>query len=272
MSFFMDDIGLTPVSNHSQANSFQTRTVEKSNKSSTSDSGFNQVEDIDVENLKSKVDQNTIEDVQKALNVLELAKSGLGQVSENLNSIKKSLEKVLKEDDKDQDWATVNRSINEKLDKIDKVAEDTKFDDNAVLSDGIEEKTVIKDFNGKDIDISNAIKDISLRDLKLTEEKNINIKNKEEAESFIARVNGTIEKVRSKEDTADSIRKDVNQLVDATLSMKDFLLSQKTEDYSGLGTDLKDAALKSLLENPAESVDIQIKSLDEDIIVALLNR
>ncbi len=273
MSFFMDDVGLTPISNQSQANIFQARTVEKSNNPSTSDGVSNQVEDIDVENLRSKVDQNAIEDVQKAVNIVELAKNGLGEISENLNSIKKDLEKAVKKDDeKEQDWTAVNKSINEKLDKIDKVIEDAEFDENAILKDGTKEDIVIKDFNDKDINVSEKLKKNSINDFGLAEYKNVNLKNKEEAESFIARVNGTIEKVRNKEESVDIARDDINKVADNALSMKDFLLGKKSEDDSSSGVDLKDAALKSLLENPAESIDIQIKSLDEDIIVALLNR
>ncbi len=274
MSFFMDDVGLTPISNQSQSNIFQARTVEKSNNPSTTEDAINQVEDIDVENLKSKVDQNTIEDVQKAVSVMELAKNGIVEVSDNLTAIKKDLEKALKEDaSKDHDWDTVNKNINEKLSNVDKVVKNTKFDDNAILKDGIEEHIVIKDFNNKDIDISKNIKEMSLKNIELKkEDEDVNLKSKEDAESFISKVNGTIEKIRDKEDAAESVSQDVNNLADNALSMKDFLLGKPSEDYSDSGIDLKDAALKSLLENPAESIDIQIKSLDEDIIVALLNR
>jgi len=276
MSFAMDDIGLTNLSSLLQASTFKTRIVKESSdttQTNTAEDTENSERLTFSENLDKKLSgtQDTLDKSQEGGTMLNIASSSFSSISDTLSEIETKVKSVLDNNASDEDIKELNDFIGEKLAEIDKVVNNTTFNGKKLLDGSMQDSLQIDDENGDKVDISTEFKDTSLEALGLPESTDFSITNEEDAQAFLEKIDNAEEEISTRQETVsgyqDKIQKSVNNLF---LTEINLLENEDSSSSTGAVDQVKSDAINSVLNNPEGSIKLQIKSLDEDVLLALI--
>jgi flagellin len=273
MSFAMDDIGLKNLSPALQTNTSKTRIVkESSDKAETSN-----VEDLEnpekitfSENLDKRLSgtQDSLDRSQEGGTMLTITSNSLSSISDTISEIKTQIKSVLDNNASNEDLKELSDSIEKKLAEIDKVVEDTTFNGKKLLDGSVQDSLQIDDGNGGKVNISTEFKDTSLKALGLPESENFSISSKEDAQSLLEKLDTTEKEIGTRQAKISGYQNVIQK------GLKDLFLTEinllEEDDNSSITGQIKNNVINGVLNNPDGSVKIQIKSLNEDVLLALI--
>jgi flagellin-like hook-associated protein FlgL len=272
MSFAKDDVSLSNISALVQAGILKTRIVkETANENIKSATESENEEKVSFsESLSKRLSsiQDTLEKSQEGGTMLNIASYSFSSISDNLSEIKSQLEKLLKKEPTSEDLKEASDSIGKKLGAIEKTVNDTTFNGKKLLDGSVKDSVQIENSDGKKINISSEFKNTSLKALGLPENEDFSVKSKEEAEALLKKIE-TAEKDISARQTKvsehqEAIQSSVKDLFLTEINLVDENSSENVIDQ------IKNNAISSIFTNADESVKMQIKSLDENVLLALI--
>jgi len=273
MSFAMDDIGLTNTSSVIQTNTIKTRIVkESSNETATNDvEDFENPERITFsENLDKRLSgmQDTLDKSQEGGTMLTIASNTFSSISDTISEMKTQLKNALDNNVSDKELKELSSSLGKKLAEIDKKVDETTFKDKKLLDGSMKGSLQIDDENGNKVDISTEFKDTSLKALGLPESEGFAINNKEDAKAFLKKLDNAEKEISTRQikvsDHQNTIQKGVRNL---------FLTEINLLKDDSSNTDInqvKSNVIDGVLNNPDKNVKMQIKGLNEDVLLALI--
>ena len=194
---FNSDINSAAVSN----NMFRTEKVSSlfdklSNSLKISDEKDYSTE-VDVskseERSKLKDYENSSERAQSAVNELSVANSALGEIRDNLFSVKNLLKSISDEEDDDQ-RKEKQKEIDKNIEDIDRIARETSFEDRKIL-DGSQEGKSYEVDSSTSYQTEKAYKDASSSSLGITSS---DISTSENAEELSRQTDEAIEEVEAR--------------------------------------------------------------------------
>lgn len=145
------------------------------------------------ERSKLKDYENSSEQAQSAINELSVANSALGEIKENLFSVK-SLLSSISDDDDEGAKAEKQKEIDKNIENIDRIARETSFEDRKIL-DGSQEGKSYEVDESTSYQTEKAYKDASAASLGITSS---DISTSENAEELSRQTDEAIEEVESR--------------------------------------------------------------------------
>lgn len=271
MSFAKDDVSLSNISALVQAGILKTRIVKESadSKATIEAQSENEEKVSFSENLSKRLSsiQETLEKTQEGGTMLAIATYSFSSISDNLSDIKSQLKKALTEDLSDEDFKQLTDNISSKLGDIQETVDDTTFNGKKLL-DGSQKDTVKIKNDDEEITITSELKDTSLKALNLPNSEDLSIKSKEDAEALLKKVTEAEKEISTRQEKVNN-KQEVLQS-----SMKDLFLTEinlsESDNSANIIDQIKSDAISSLLNNSDQSVKMQIKTLDEDVLLALI--
>ncbi|OGI17788.1 MAG: hypothetical protein A2255_04530 [Candidatus Melainabacteria bacterium RIFOXYA2_FULL_32_9] len=263
MSIFKDDISLSNSLQKILTNNFQVKTLKENKDIEKNSSKVEEFEKVVLsENTQKRQKYNeTLENMQEEKNLLETVKQGLSSIHEQLKDIKTqikgSLEKTLSEEDIEK----TNNAIKKDLENIQNIVENTSFND-------------VKPFKESSFDNSKKSnpEDASSETINLPKTENISMKTKEEYEEFLNKINEASEKVLEIKEQIIQYEEKITEKVDNFIEIESNLNFDSLKDESiNLGKELKETAINGIIKDPETGKKIQIRSLDENLLLALFS-
>ncbi|MDD3013501.1 MAG: hypothetical protein PHC34_07355 [Candidatus Gastranaerophilales bacterium] len=271
----MDDIGLTNLSSILQANTLKTRIVKEESSDKTKPNNAEDPENperlVFSENLDKRLSgmQDTLDKNQEGGTMLAIASYSFSSISDALSEIKKQVKNAIDNNASDKDLKELNDSIGKKLAEIDKTASDTVFDGQKLLDGSMQNNLQIDDENGGKVNISTEFKDTSLKALGLPESKDFSISNKEEAKAFLKKLDNAEKEIIKRQDMVSKYQGEIQKGI-KDLFLTEINLLEDKNDSAGVVDQMKNNVINGVLDNPDQSVKLQIKSLDESVLLALI--
>lgn len=272
MSFARDDVSLSNISALVQAGILKTRIVKESAdlNAKTATETENEEKVSFSENLSKRLSniQETLEKTQEGGTLLNIATYSFSSVSDNLSEIKSQLEKALKENLSDEDFEQLSANISDNLDNIQETVDNTTFNGKQLLDGSFKGNVKIESDDGEEVDITSELKDTSLQALNLPDSEDLSVKNKEEAEVLLKKINAAEKEINARQEKV-SKKQDILQG-----TMKDLFLTEinlvEEDNSSNIIDKIKRDAINGILNNSDKSVKMQIKTLDEGVLLALI--
>ena len=265
-------ISLNNLLQETQTNLVQ---MKKSKESESSDVETHQeIEDsVDItlfgnDQQRQKQNNEILESIQENVNLIETTKQGLLSIDEHLQNIEEKIEKRVDKEFKEEDLENIKKSIKEDLKNIKDIVKNTSFNDIKPLDSSSSNNIKTNAKNNSIISVSSVSEDTSLR--KLIHEESPSIDIKEDAEKLLQKVQKTIKEVKNKQENLTNTEEKIIQKVDSLIEFESEL-SKRKEGKKEIGTQLKEAAINSINQDPQAGRQVQIVNIDEDLILGLLS-
>lgn len=272
MSFAKDDIGLTNISSVQQAGILKTRIVKEAS-GSEKDTPL-ETENIErlsfSDNLNKKLSgiTDSLEQNQEGLVMLVIADNSFSSVSEIISEVKKQI-KGLDGNASEDDFKELTDSIKKQLEKIDETVKETQFNGQNLLDGSFQGSKNIED-RGKTVDISTEFKDTSLKALGLPEAEDLEITNKEQVEELNKKLEKAAQEISKRQANVSSHQNEIHKNIQDLFLTEINLLKEDNGPNGSIANQIKSDAINGILNDPSKGVEVQIKNLDEDILLALI--
>ena len=270
MSFPMDEIGLSDIFKTSQANinitgNVQSLSDSQSNADKTVSPNADVSDTLNLSNDLSKVNTNSsTANLQNTVSMIDTASNGLTAISGYLNNIKQDLQTVQQGDSSNTDMSKLNASIKEQLVNIENTAKSTSFNKTNLL-DGSNTKDNTVNINEKEINPTSGLGDNTLKGLGLPGTNAFSLNSTEEIQTFSKQIDQSSKAVVNQqaiiEATKDKAIKAVGSLV--VIGGQD----TTAKAIAPSASNVQDAILK----NPQKNLAVQTKSLDTNLLLAMLS-
>lgn len=270
MSVFRDDISLSNALEKIQSSLFQTKPIKESPAPeeipSKEQKDFEEVTLSENTQKRHKYDTETIENFQKEVNLLQVTEQGLSAIANELKEAKSQVEKVIEEPMDEKELEKTNSSIQDHLKKVKEISENTSFNDIKPLNGSSSDNTRTNEEKESIINVSSGFREIAATT------ENSSVKTRQEAEEFLRKLNMAVENVQNRQEEVVKFEEKVLQKVDSLIEFESNLNSKNAdEEFSEMGNKLKEAVINGIIEDPQTGKKIQIRTLDENIILALLS-
>ncbi|EKE02023.1 MAG: hypothetical protein ACD_20C00435G0012 [uncultured bacterium] len=254
MSIFKDDISLHDSLQRIQVNAFQAKTVKENPKheiNSSKNEEFEKVVLSDRIQRRQKYD-NTLESMQEEINLVETTKQGLHSIQSQLQEMKSQVEKTLEKPLTEENMEEVNKTVKDGLENIQNIVENTSLNEIKPLKESSFD-------NNKNNEDNNIIKEKAL-------------KTEEDLRVFLQKVeNKTNETVETQKQIVKYEEK-IIQRVDSLVELPSNLDPNKSmRENIEIGKELKETAINGIIKDPETGKKIQIKALDDNILLALFS-
>jgi|GEM_PF-5653378 len=273
MSFAKDDIGLTNTQAIVQAQTVKTRVVKDSSETSIS-----QTEDLEnqeritfSESLDKRLsdDRDSLDQNQEDSTKLDLINDSYTSISDTISDMKKQVNNTITNEVSDNDLQGLNDSIKDKLGNIEEVVKNTTFGGKELFDESSADSVQASNTENNESNIPSEVKDSSLKALGLPEVNNVTIKSKEDAENLAKNLDHASQEVSKRQSKVSNSQNEIQK------NMKDLFLTEinllKDNDSSNNSVEeTKNNVISGILDDPSKSVKIQIKSINTDVLIALI--
>lgn len=276
MSFAMDDIRLNNILQKLQTVFENKKTVSSESVNKKTDTEYDYTENVKIsEDLSKRIKtvQSDLENSQQGLNILETADQGLSSINENLKKIKKNTQIIAEGGLTDKEIEDLNKEIKKDLENIDKISKETKFKDIKPLDGSSYKKVEVETSTEGSINISEGLKNSSVKSLDLPESKDLSIENQKDSEEFIKKIENAQKEINKRQEIFNDDKTRLQKTVSNLIVLDSGLSSAETaiKNSNDISSSIKEEAVKGILNNPTKTVTAQIKNLDKNIILALMS-
>lgn len=258
MSFAMDDItpiyGVQGVQTH-------VRTQSSSKEEKIEDPSIEKPLNAEKIELSENFDKaaNSLNEklvkLQENENILEEASDALSSTKMSLNDIKASAQKLIDEELSKEERKNIEEEINKNLEKIQKISEETSFNDQKIFDGSKSEE---------------GVKEVSLKTLGLPDE--VSVDNEDQALKIMDQVEEASQEVQ---DRQMEITKNSKKIIESVSShieldstpLEEVSIPENEEEAQAVKQEVQEEVFKS----PAKNVKMQIKHFDKNMILAMLS-
>lgn len=218
-----------------------------------------------VKNLK-----DPLIDSQRGLNAIQVAQNGLAQIEDSLVHVNSLAKKASNEQLSQDEYEELNLKIQNSMSNIDDIVEETEFEGKKILKGELKDIIQVK-AEETDINISSQLTDASASALGMPEDTDIN--SQESAQKLSEQAQQAIAETQAKQEDLNIESEKIIKTVDANIELDSGVssISYNIDGSSGEIEEIKDNVIKEISQNPDRSVKVQIHSLNDKMILAMMS-
>lgn len=192
---------------------------------------------------------------QSAVNELSVANSALGEIRDNLFSVRGLLSSI-SDDDDDEKRKEKQKDIDKNIENIDRVAKETSFEDKKIL-DGSQDGKYYEVDSSTSYHMEKAYKDASSSSLGITSS---DISTSESVENLSKQVDDAISEVDSRYSEVSEAQKFFSKSINRNEVATQNIISSQTYGWSmsfDTAKNLSEQIQEDIAKNPVSSIDAQ---------------
>ncbi|OGI03550.1 MAG: hypothetical protein A2Y25_09845 [Candidatus Melainabacteria bacterium GWF2_37_15] len=273
MSIFKDDISLNNSLQKILTNNFQVKTLKENTDLEKNSPCVEEFEKVVLsDNIQTKQNYNeTLEKLQEDKSLLETTKQGLSLIYDQLKDIKTQIKDGLEKPLSQEDIEKTNKAIKKDLDNIQNIVENTSFNDVKPLKESSfdNKKNNVED---GDLNTESVFEDASSKTIVLPKIEEVSMKTKEEYNDFLEKMDKVTDKVMKTQEQIVKYEEKLIKKVDNFIEIESNLnFDGLNSENVNLGKELKETAINGIIKDPETGKKIQIRSLDENLLLALFS-